>query len=237
MNKADRKMFGFALLICVVCSTLLSAVSASLKEQQTRMVEFDRNRNVLKAFGVDTHGMTPDDVTRVFSERIQEIILDGQTGEVIEGATSATVDPKDLRDKNKLLPLYLWVENGEAQKYAFPISGKGLWSTIYGFLAMEKDLKTIAGVTFYKHGETPGLGGEVEKEWFQNPFEGKRMYDNGQRADFRVIKGGVAARYPDGNPHAVDGISGATVTGNGVARFVNEDFDRYDRYFKTIRGG
>ncbi len=237
MNKADRKMFGFALLICVVCSTLLSAVSASLKSQQTLMVEFDRNRNVLKAFGVDTHGMTPEDVKRVFAESIREIILDGGTAQVMEGATSASMDPKELRDKDKLLPLYLWMENGEVQKYAFPISGKGLWSTIYGFLALEKDLKTIAGVTFYKHGETPGLGGEVEKDWFQEPFEGKLLYDNGRRAQFRVIKGGVQARYPDGNPHAVDGISGATITGNGVARFVNEDFDRYDRYFKTIRGG
>jgi len=241
MLKADRQLYIFALSVCVVVSALLSTAATVLKERQDRMVELDRKRNVLQAFGVSIIGedgrrLAEEEVGRYFEEYIREIILDGQSGDHLEGKTSADFDPRDMRDKNKYLPLYLWEEDGEVTRYAFPISGQGLWSTIYGFLALEKDLATIRGVTFYDHGETPGLGAEVEQDWFQSQFEGKIVYADGEPVDFRVIKGGVSRRYPDGHPSAVDGISGATVTANGVARFINEDFRRYNRYFETIRG-
>jgi len=240
MQQADRQLFKFALIICISCSVLLSFAAASLRGIQEQKVELDRKINVLKAFGVqvaDEKGkrIPAEEVYGIFSNHISEVIIEADSGEVREGASSSTVDRKEVAAK-KLLPLYLWKEDGEVQKYAFPISGKGLWSTIYGFMALEKDLASIVGVTFYKHGETPGLGGEVEQSWYQSQFEeGKKMMDNGEVVPMRSIKGGVASRYPDGNPHAIDGISGATITGDGVARFITEDFKRYNSYFKTIR--
>jgi Na+-transporting NADH:ubiquinone oxidoreductase subunit C len=218
---------------------LLSATASALKSRQEYNVELDRKINVLKAFGVpirDERGrmISGAEVDRIFSEHIREIILDGDTGRPIEGLTSADVSPRDLADR-KRLPLYTFEKNGEIEKYAIPISGKGLWSTIYGYLALHQDLATIAGVTFYKHGETPGLGGEVEKDWFQNNFRGKRIWADGRLLPFEVVKGTVADRYPQGNDHAVDGISGATLTGKGVTEFINRDLEKYEKYFSLIR--
>jgi len=241
MQQADRQLFKFALIICVSCSILLSFAAASLRGIQEQQVELDRKVNVLKAFGAsvtDEKGkrIPAEEVYAIFANHISEVIIRAESGEVLEGASSSTVDRRDVQNK-RLLPLYLWKEDGQVQKYAFPISGKGLWSTIYGFMALERDLATIVGVTFYKHGETPGLGGEVEQAWYQRQFaSGKSMMQNGEVVPMRSIKGGVTTRYPDGNAHAIDGISGATITSDGVARFITDDFNRYNVYFNTIRG-
>ena len=241
MLKADRQLYTFALGVCVVVSTLLSTTATVLKDRQDRAVELDRKRNVLIAFGVDMYGedgrrLDGTQVVNIFTSRVSEVILDGATGEIIEGVTSADIDPRELRDKSRFMPLFKWVEDDAFTKVAFPISGQGLWSTIYGFLALERDLATIAGITFYRHGETPGLGGEIERDWFMSQFAGKQLFKDGVPVDFEVVKGGAARRYPEGSYKAVDGISGATITGNGVQNFVNSDFRNYNRYFERIRG-
>ena len=236
MQQADRQLVTFALTICLTCSILLSAIAAGLRDRQEREVELDRKMNVLIAFGVDTRDergrrISGEEVDAIFASNIREIILDA-SGNPMEDAEP---DPAEIRAQRQL-PLYLWEEDGEVKRYAFPTSGQGLWSTIYGFLALERDLATIAGITFFRHGETPGLGGEVERAWFTEQFEGKKLFADGEPVDFRVVQGGVESRYPEGNEHAVDGISGATVTGVGVARFISEDFRRYNAFFEQIRG-
>ncbi len=235
MQQADRQLVTFALTICLTCSILLSAIAAGLRDRQEREVELDRKMNVLIAFGVDTRDergrrISGEEVDAIFASNIREIILDADGNQ-----TDEEPDPVAIRERRQL-PLYLWEEDGEVKRYAFPTSGQGLWSTIYGFLALERDLATIAGITFFRHGETPGLGGEVDRDWFTDQFRGKKLFDDGEPVQFRVVQGGVSSRYPDGNPHAVDGISGATVTGVGVARFISEDFKRYNQFFEQIRG-
>lgn len=229
--KGDSFVIIYAAIVCLICSLMLSATASTLKKPQDYNVEIDRKMNVLKAFGVSIYDenhkrIKGPAVEAIFNEHISELTLDGATGQAVTSAAEAK-DP---------LPLYVWKEDGVVKKYAFPISGKGLWSTIYGYLALEGDLATIAGTTFYRHGETPGLGGEVEADWFQNNFKGKKVVSNGQRVRFEVVKGKVADKYPQGNDHAVDGISGATLTGNGVTRFINATIDKYESYFKLQRG-
>jgi Na+-transporting NADH:ubiquinone oxidoreductase subunit C len=237
MQKADRQLITFALTICITCSVLLSAVAAGLRARQDMEVALDRKRNVLMALGQPT--VDAETGRKLSSEQlletwalVNEIWVDADTGEIIPVDQR---DPKAAAAKEQL-ELYIWEENGEPVKYAFPVSGKGLWSTIYGFLALENDLATIAGITFFKHGETPGLGGEIEKPDFTDQFAGQRLLDEeGEPVTFRVVKGGVEARYPEGNPYAVDGLSGATITGEGVASFITEDFQRYNDFFSTLR--
>lgn len=229
--KGDSYTIVYAAIICLVCSLLLSVAASSLKKAQDYNVEIDRKMNVLKAFGVsildaNNKRIKAPEVEKYFTDHISEVTIDAANGQIVEKGAAAQ-DP---------LPLYLWRDNGEVVKYAFPISGKGLWSTIYGYLALEKDLATIAGITFYRHGETPGLGAEVETDWFQNNFKGKKIIAEGQRLKFEVVKGKVADKYPSGNDHAVDGISGATITGNGVMKFMNAALDKYESYFKLQRG-
>jgi Na+-transporting NADH:ubiquinone oxidoreductase subunit C len=239
MREDDRRVIGFAAAVCVTCSLLLSATATLLRDRQEYNVELDRKTNVLKAFGVEVmpggKKISPAEVETYFEDHISDLVIDAGTGEVLEGVGSEALTREELKQKTRL-PLYLWEEDGEVTRYAFPVSGKGLWSTIYGYMALDRDLATIIGITFYKHGETPGLGGEISTDWFQAQFEGKHVWADGALLPFEVVKGSVEGKYPGGNDHAVDGISGATITGNGVSIFLNEDLARYDKYFSRIRG-
>jgi Na+-transporting NADH:ubiquinone oxidoreductase subunit C len=108
-----------------------------------------------------------------------------------------------------------------------PISGKGLWSTLFGYFALDSDFNTVKGITFYDHKETPGLGGEVDKGWFQNNFIGKKIKDDkGNLVSVQVVKG-----KSGNNIHGVDGISGATITSRGVTDFLLRDLKKYAPYF------
>lgn len=238
MQKDDARILLFATIICVTCSLMLATAAVALRGRQEMNVVLDQKINVLQAFGEhvkDERGkkiVGPAEVEALFQKHITEVIIDAETGAVVPGLTSATVPPDELDAKTKLR-LYLWKDGGEVTRYAFPISGRGLWSTIYGFVALDRDLATILGITFYKHGETPGLGAECEKPWFQKNFSGKRLWADGQLLPFRIWKG----HAPQDNDHAVDGISGATITGNGITQFLNADMARYEKYFGTIRKG
>ena len=118
---------------------------------------------------------------------------------------------------------------------AIPISGKGLWSTLFGYFAVEPDGMTAKGITFYSHGETPGLGGEVEKSWFRDNFKGKRFINSsGALIGIQAIKGGVDESSVDAY-HQVDGISGATMTVKGLNNFLLKDLKNYELFFNQIR--
>ena len=110
-----------------------------------------------------------------------------------------------------------------------------MWSTLKGYLALDNCLQSVVGITFYEHKETPGLGGEVDKPWFQDQFPEKLVYANGKYKDFRVVKGKVVDVYPKGADHAVDGIPGATMTSKGLQRFMNGDIATYRPYLDQLR--
>lgn len=110
-----------------------------------------------------------------------------------------------------------------------------MWSTLYGYLALESDGKTVKGITFYKHGETPGLGGEVEKKWFTNNYKQKKIVDeNGVLVSIQAMKGKADPSSADFY-HEVDGVSGATMTTKGLNLFLKENLQNYDSYFQQIR--
>lgn len=240
MRKEDVRVITFASIICVVCSLVLSATATVLKERQDIAVELDRKMNVLKAFGVQTIDeagakLPKEDVDRYFTENISEVYVEKATGDIVENP-----DPNVLKAEAKerthvtrsLLPLYIWKEGGEPVKYAFPTSGMGLWSIVNGYIALDRDLATVIGVTFYKHGETPGLGGEVSADWFMSQFAGKTIHNGSALVELEVMKG----QAPDDSNYQVDGMSGATMTGNGLNEFMNRDIAFYDKYFSRIRG-
>lgn len=227
--REDTKTLVFAAIVCVSCSLLLSGTAAALKDRQDANKDFDVKRNIVKAFGQDIKGATRESVDQVFEDHINEMVVDAQTGEIIEDMKPSDISSED-RDAKTKLPLYTWTEDGDLIKYAFPISGKGLWSMLFGYISLESDMETIAGITFYKHGETPGLGAEIEKSWFQNQFVGKNLYDSGIATEFMVAKPGSAQ-----GDHAVDGISGATLTGNGVQQLLRRDAKLYEEYFNKVR--
>ncbi|MBC47247.1 MAG: FMN-binding protein [Verrucomicrobiota bacterium] len=215
--REDSKTIIFALGICLVCSVLLSGLAAGLKQIQTANREFDVKRNIVKAFGVDIGVLTKSEIEDKYSTHISKNTID-LDNEIIFG------DGKPYSQIN----VFSWKDdvNSEPSKYAFPIAGKGLWSVLYGYLAIDADIETIVGISFYAHKETPGLGAEIEKAWFQDQFKDKKIYENGQVADFKVTKPGLA-----NNEYSVDGISGSTITSKGVEILLKKDAEIYAKYF------
>ncbi|MCK4564279.1 MAG: FMN-binding protein [Verrucomicrobia bacterium] len=212
----STKTLTFAAIVCVTCSLLLSGTAAGLKSLQEANKAFDVKRNIVKAFGygfdINGEGKKVKWKRPQFEETYTKHVSEEKAGE---------------------LPIYTWTDDGsdKPSKYAFPISGKGLWSTLYGYLSLNADLETIAGISFYDHKETPGLGAEIEKDWFLSQFAGKRLYADGASTEFVVAKPG----YAQGDS-AVDGISGATLTGKGVEALIRKDAAAYANYFKSIKG-
>ncbi len=232
----------YAAGVCVACSLALAAAAAGLRPRQERMAELDRRFNVLKAFGApvtDAAGrrIGSDRIEQLYSTHVRERVVNAQTGQIIADRTPGGLSPAE-QAAGRLLPLYEWIENNRVERYAFPVSGKGLWSTIYGYLALDGALENVVGLTFYKHGETPGLGGEIESEWFQSQFRGRRLIVPEGPLPIVIAKGAASeAERTDPNRVVVDGISGATLTGRGVMEFLNADIRRYAAFIRSRRGG
>jgi Na+-transporting NADH:ubiquinone oxidoreductase subunit C len=125
-------------------------------------------------------------------------------------------------------------KDGKIDTYILPVSGKGLWSTLYGYLALEADKNHVRGIQFYKHGETPGLGGEVENAEWTAGWKGKTILDEqGELVSITVKKGTVDESIPEQKKHYVDGLAGATITSNGVTKFVLNDLKTFATYLKN----
>lgn len=230
--------FRFAAAVCVACSLLISTAATVLRPRQQANERLDVQRNILRAAGLGglAPGAGPEELRALFESRIQGVVVD-EEGRLVPGLAPADLDPKD---PGGLLPFYVSRdERGAVGSYCLPVSGMGLWSTLHGYLALEPDAATVRGLTFYKHGETPGLGGEVEKDWFQANFKGKSILDReGRLVSVAVAKGKVAERIPERDrPHYVDGISGATMTGKGLTAFLKEDLAAYEPLLRRIRDG
>ena len=224
----------FTSIVTIVLGFFLALAADWLRDLQDLNVENDMRKNILLSLGFKPGAETPwtsDDIQKLFEENIEALVLDA-SGQRTEK------DPKEIdSEKNvEFLPIYLKKIGDDVGGYAIPIAGKGLWSTLYGYFAIEPDGRTVKGITFYKHGETPGLGGEVDKPWFQQNFIGKRFVDeNDQLLGIHVIKGKV--QYDDQEAyHKVDGISGATMTGKGLEYFLKDDLVKYEPFFKQVRG-
>ena len=220
----------FTSLITIFFGFLLSVAATSLKPRQDINIEIDMKKNILGALG-----LKPKISTKWTIEEVQDVYKRNIIGMVLDkNGLKTDKNPKDIdTDKNEdFFPIYIHKTSNEVNGYVIPISGKGLWSTLYGYFAIEPDCETAKGITFYKHGETPGLGGEVEKDWFQNNFKGKKFVDeNDIIVGIEVVKGSVDESSNDAY-RQVDGISGATITSKGLEVFLKEDLKKYQSYFK-----
>jgi len=232
--RSNSYTLGFTASVTIVLGFLLSLAASALKEQQDLNIQIDQKKNILRSLDFapsEESPWTPETVQTIFDDYISSIVLD-PTGAVVPNTTA-----DDIQDRAEFHPVFIKTMNGVVDGYAIPISGKGLWSTLYGYFAVEADGATAKGITFYKHGETPGLGGEVDKPWFQNNYKGKRFIDkDGNLIGIQSIKGTVDSG-DDEAYHKVDGISGATMTTKGLNQFLLDDLKIYEPFFQRIRAG
>lgn len=218
-----------ALALCIVCSVVVSSAAVMLRPMQQANKELDKKSNILAAAGL----LDEDRSVEEQFANIETRIVDLETGKFTDAVDPATYDQrKALKDpalsdplsgeediakisrRAKYATVYLVSGASGIEKIILPIKGYGLWSTLYGFLALESDLNTVAGIGFYEHAETPGLGGEVDNPLWKAKWVGKKVYADGEAA-LSVVKGEVDKSSPNAI-HQVDGLSGATLTGRGV---------------------
>jgi len=231
---SNRYTLFFVFIITVVLGTLLSVTKENLKLKQEDNLRADVNKTILRSLDFSEEEDNPwsnEKVEEIFNNSIVGLCVDSEGNKI----DNVVLEEIDIEKDIERLPVYLKVIDDELQGVALPVAGKGLWSTLFGYIALAPDLDTVLGIQFYKHGETPGLGGEVEKEWFTNNFIGKKIRNvEGEIIGIKVLKGKVDDSKEDAI-HQVDGISGATVTSNGVTIFLKDDLKRYEAYLNEIR--
>jgi len=215
------KSFLFAVAMCVVCSILLTLGATGLKGFQEENIRLDRRKNILIAAGLLSEGGAYDagEISRLYNETIRPYWVDANGN----AKSEAEHDSSDL-------PLYLCYQEEELFAYIIPFTSRGLWGKIYGYMALDTDGATLKGFTVYKHQETPGLGGEIEKRWFQKNFSGKKIVDrDGDFVSVAIAKGKAANAVPEASRiNYVDGISGATLTGKFLSQGLKDILLEYE---------
>lgn len=238
-NDSIKKTITVTLLLCIVCSVVVSTAAVMLKPMQVANKSLDFKRNILAAAGLLGGDVSATNVEEIFSERVTTKVVDLETGKFTDAVDPASYDQmKAAKDpalsasltadedlakisrRENYSVIYLIEEQGELQTIVLPIKGYGLWSTLYGFLALEADANTVAGLGFYQHAETPGLGGEVDNPNWKAQWQGKEVFDDDGDVAIRLLKGTVDNSAADAKHH-VDGLSGATLTGRGVTNLVH----------------
>jgi Na+-transporting NADH:ubiquinone oxidoreductase subunit C len=213
----------YALGLCIACSLLLTAASSGLKPAQQRNVLIDRHRNILVAAGLlnEARPARPAQIEALYAERIRPLWVD-PAGRIVP-ETGPGGGPARL-------PIYLSVQGESVEGYIIPIDSRGLWGPIRGYIALARDGKTVAGFSVYQHAETPGLGGEIEKKWFRDNWVGKQIAtQQGKFVSVGIAKGRVEETVPrEEQPHHVDGISGATLTGKYLSAGIRDTLSRYE---------
>jgi len=225
-NESTQKTVTVALVLCLVCSIIVSAAAVILRPAQAVNEKANMQMNILQAAGL----YDPEQSIADQFQRVTTRLVNIETGEFVEGMDAerynqrkAAKDPSmnrelsgdediaSIKRQAKIAKIYL-IENGEqVEKIILPIHGYGLWSTLYGFMALEGDANTVAGLGFYEHAETPGLGGEVDNPNWKIQWTGKQVYKDDAVA-LRLVKGGADRS----DMYGVDSLSGATITSRGV---------------------
>ncbi len=230
-NDSIKKTIIVTLLLCIVCSVIVSAAAVLLRPAQVANKSLDFKRNILSSVGLLEAGK---DVDTIFNERVVTRVVDLKTGKFTDAVDPVSYDQRraskdpslstnlsaeeDLakisRREDYSVIYLIQDENDQLERVVLPVKGYGLWSTLYGFLALEADANTVAGLVFYEHAETPGLGGEVDNPIWKSKWVGKEVY-RGEDVAISVIKGSVDPSSSNAK-YQVDGLSGATLTGRGV---------------------
>ncbi|NJD87012.1 MAG: Na(+)-translocating NADH-quinone reductase subunit C [Betaproteobacteria bacterium] len=253
---SPRYTILFATAVCVVCALMVSVAAVSLQPRQKANARLYMEKNVLLAAGLVKPGqdVSIGQVEKFFEGDVKARLVDLATGELApEGKIDARAyDQRSARNEpgtSRAAPAnnagigrlpkygvaYFVMKGGEPQQVVISVEGLGMWGTVYGFMAIDRDGQTIRGLTYYDQKETPGLGGEIGNPAWQALWVGRRAYDEKGAPAIRVIKG--QAGPADKDPHQVDGMSGATITSNAITRltlFWLSD-DGYGKFLKRFR--
>ncbi|OUR99868.1 Na(+)-translocating NADH-quinone reductase subunit C [Halobacteriovorax marinus] len=228
MKSETGKTLLVALILCIVCSVLVSGAAVSLRPMQQVNIKLDVKKNLLVAAGLIKSTAKREEIEAAY-KNVKPLLVDLASGEVVEGDVEnynqkkAAKDPKQnimiersidkgsIKMRAKIAKAYLIQEDGVTTMLVLPVHGKGLWSTMYGFLVLEPSTTIVKGIGYYAHGETPGLGGEIDNPSWKATWAGKKLLNDSFEPVLKVVKGTAKTDTE------IDGLSGATLTSNGVS--------------------
>ncbi|WP_330110457.1 Na(+)-translocating NADH-quinone reductase subunit C [Methylophaga thalassica] len=234
-NDDPKKTLFIAILLCLICSVMVSTAAVYLRPIQDDNKKDDIKKNILAVTGMSNQAGTVDEIFSQFEVKLVDLstgnYADNNIDPVSYDQRAASADPQmsiNIDDKDDIAsigrranyaPVYILKEGDAIKQVVLPVHGYGLWSTLYGFLALEGDFNTVRGLRFYEQAETPGLGGEVDNPKWRAQWAGKKIFDADGNVEIRVIRGHVEPNTANAE-YKVDGLSGATLTSNGVTNLL-----------------
>jgi len=254
MEFTPSKTVSFAIIVSLLCSILVSFSAVGLRDRQKSNERLDRQKKVLDVAGLldEKTAQDPAKIQALYTSLIKPELVDLKADANCKSLDASSFDqmkfakdPKtsfkapNNRAKVQRVPNCAQVfrvlkgeGSTEIAALILPVEGKGLWSTLYGYIALEPNLVDVKGLTFYKHAETPGLGGEVDNPKWKAQWKGKKAFNDGFAPALYVKKGKANDKY------SVDGLSGATLTSNGVTHLLKFwlGANGFGSYIKQQRG-
>lgn len=227
-NFSNTYIFIFSAVMVVLVALLLSTAAMNLKPYQNKNIEVEKKQNILASVKISS---TPENAVELYAKYITSSFVVNNNGEKVDGLDAFTLDIKNEQSKpasERKLPVFIAALENGSNAYVTPLRGKGLWGPIWGYMSFLPDMNTVYGAVFDHQGETPGLGAEIATKNFQQPFEGKQIFENSdQFVSIKVHKGGAK----EGDIHGVDAISGGTITSKGLEAMLDSCLVLYKPFF------
>ncbi|MDT8400277.1 MAG: NADH:ubiquinone reductase (Na(+)-transporting) subunit C [Bacteroidales bacterium] len=225
---SNRYIFIFATVMVAIVALILSAAALLLQPLQQKNAEIEKKRNILASVGVEA---TEETAENLYEEFITGSFAINSEAQRVEGVDPFNVDVRKEQRKSleeQVFPIFEASLDDGSKSYIMPLEGKGLWGPIYGYISIKEDMRTINGVTFDHKSETPGLGAEINEGWFEAQFVDKKLFEDEEFVSVLVQKGGAE----EGDPHAVDAISGGTITSKALEAMLYDCLVNYVEFLK-----
>lgn len=238
MQRSNSYIIMYTIALTLVCAVVLGLTSEGLKPTQKANIDLEKKKFILQSFmGTEkVSTFKKEEIESIYKNRVKGVILKS-TGEEISGVAEMVDVAKEYKkpEADRQLPFYIISSETDPSKtefYVMPVFGFGLWDNIWGYVAVKGDMNTIAGVVFDHKGETPGLGARITTPEIQDRYVGKQLFAEKEFKSVKMQKG--EGNNYDSDPHSVDGMSGATLTANGINNMMNAYLGAYSNYFSKI---
>ena len=237
-KESNSYIFMYSTILVVVAAAVLAVAAVGLRPFQKKNQEIEKMQQLLTAVGIENDVKNAEELYKKYF--VQELTVN-KKGEVLSTYENETlkgeVRPFNIELSKELakgeqaqFPIFVCKQEGKTI-YVVPVHGKGLYDAIWGNIAIEEDLNTVAGALFDHKGETPGLGAEITNPAFPAQFKGKKIFENDE-VKLAVVKG---QKTEEEKQYQADAVTGATNTSNGVSNMLKDCLSNYIEYFKTLK--